>query len=132
MEEQSAEPRVLLADDEILVRDLVQEALEEAGFAVVLARTGGEAMDSLRAAAQTFRALVTDINFGGQPTGWQVATLARELNASIGVVYMTGDSAHEWTAQAVPLSTVVTKPFAPSQIVVALAAVLNRTDNGEA
>jgi len=128
MEDQSVQPRVLLADDEILIRDLVQEALEEAGFAVEVAAAGDEAVESLRAAEGDFRALVTDINFGGEPTGWQVATLARELNPSMGVVYMTGDSAHEWTSQGVPLSTVVTKPFAPSQIVVALAALLNRTD----
>ena len=120
-------PRVLLADDEVLIRDLVQSGLEDAGYEVVGAATGREAIDAL-AGDPAFCGLVTDINFGSAPTGWEVATRARELNPHIAVVYMTGDSAHEWNARGVPQSTVITKPFAPSQIAVALAAQLNTTD----
>jgi two-component system cell cycle response regulator CpdR len=120
-------PRVLLADDELLVRELVQETLEEAGYEVVPVASGGEACAAIEGDGD-FIGLVTDINFGESPAGWDVAVRAREVRSSIAVVYMTGDSAHEWSAHGVPQSTVVTKPFAPSQIAVALANLLNKSD----
>ena len=123
----AARPKVLLADDDGLVRDIVHEELEEAGYEVVAVGTGKEALPALESDA-TFIGLVTDINFGGPPAGWEVATRAREINPAIAVVYMTGDSAPEWSAHGVPKSTVITKPFAPSQIAVALAAQLNTSD----
>lgn len=130
-----AQPRVLLADDEVLVRDLVEESLQEAGYEVVAVSSAAEALEALEAANASdaeadFVAVVTDINFGGPPPGWEVAMRAREIQPTIAVVYMTGDSAHEWSAHGVPQSTIITKPFAPSQIAVAVATLLNRTDGG--
>ena len=120
-------PRVLLADDEVLIRDLVEETLTEAGYQVSAAATGVEALAALEEEAG-FVGLVTDINFGGPPVGWDVASRAREISPTIAVVYMTGDSAHEWSAHGVPQSIVVTKPFAPSQIAVAIANLLKTSD----
>ena len=120
-------PSVLLADDEVLIRDLVEDTLQEAGYQVTTAANGVEALAALEENAG-FAGLVTDINFGGPPLGWEVASRAREVNPSIAVVYITGDSAHEWNSRGVPQSTVVTKPFAPSQIAVAVANLLNTSD----
>jgi CheY-like chemotaxis protein len=124
-------PSVLLADDEVLIRDLVEETLTDAGYRVTAAATGAEALAALEESAG-FVGLVTDINFGGPPVGWDVASRAREINPTIAVVYMTGDSGHEWSAHGVPQSTVVTKPFAPSQIAVAIANLLNTSDGSSA
>lgn len=127
MDRSGERPRVLLADDEVLIRDLVRESLEEAGYEVLAVGSGSEALDALEAEGE-FVALVTDVNFGGPPAGWDVAVRAREIRSNIAVVYMTGDSAHEWSAHGVPQSTIVTKPFAPSQLAVAIASLLNTTD----
>lgn len=127
MDRSGERPRVLLADDEVLVRDLVQESLEEAGYDVLAVGSGSQALDALEAGGE-FVAVVTDVNFGGPPAGWDVAVRAREIRSNIAVVYMTGDSAHEWSAHGVPQSTIVTKPFAPSQLAVAIASLLNTTD----
>ena len=124
-----ARPRLLLADDEVLIRELVEESLQEAGYQVVAVSSGVEAFEALDGEGD-FIALVTDINFGGPPVGWDVAVRAREIRSNIAVVYMTGDSGHEWSARGVPQSTIVTKPFAPSQIAVAVANLLNASDVG--
>jgi CheY-like chemotaxis protein len=71
---------------------------------------------------------VTDISLGAKGTGWEVARRARELNPNLAVVYMSGDSAAEWHAQGVPQSVMVPKPFAPTQVVVAVASLANTTD----
>jgi hypothetical protein len=50
---------------------------------------------------------------------------ARELDPDITVVYMTGDSAADWSSKGVPNSVLITKPFAPVQIVTAISQLLN-------
>jgi DNA-binding NtrC family response regulator len=121
------EPSILifLVEDEQLVRDLLHDALTAAGFAVEAARSGEQAMSMIQEAGASFRALVTDIDLGGKLTGWDVAKSARELHPSLAVVYMTGAAAHEWASKGVPKSVLVTKPFAPAQIVTAIAQLLN-------
>lgn len=120
---------VLAVDDEVLVLELIQSALEDGGFQVVTAISVEEAVDILRQqGASALAGLVTDVNLGRGKSGWDLATVARELNPSIPVVYVTGDSAHEWASRGVPHSVVVTKPFASAQIVVALASMANRSD----
>lgn len=72
-----------------------------------------------------YRALVTDVNLSGELTGWDAATRGRELNPDLPVVYMTGDSAHQWASRGVPNSVLIAKPFAPVQIVTAVSNLLN-------
>jgi two-component system, cell cycle response regulator CpdR len=117
---------VLLVDDETLVLDLLQGVLEEGGFAVTVAHSGAEALELLDAEAEpALSAVVTDVDLGQGPTGWDVATKAREINPNVAVIYMSGGSAHEWSAHGVPKSLVLQKPFAPVQVVTAVATLIN-------
>jgi CheY-like chemotaxis protein len=68
--------------------------------------------------------LVTDIELGGRLTGWDVAQRARELKPDLPVIYMTGNSGDEWASRGVPNSVLITKPFAPAQIVTAVSQAL--------
>jgi CheY-like chemotaxis protein len=122
---------VLLVDDEPLIQDLLRSALEDGGFSVVLAGTDEEALAALEArAARDFAGVITDVNLRSQRTGWDVARRARQLCPTLPILYVTGDSEHDWPAQGVPSSMVIPKPFAPAQVVVALATLINkpRTD----
>lgn len=117
---------ILLVEDEELVRNVVEETLDDGGFKVILAESGEEAVRLLDVADPQYRALVTDIKLGhGTLTGWDVARHARAIDPELAVVYMTGDSAAEWAAQGVPNSVLLTKPFAPAQLVTAVAQLLN-------
>jgi CheY-like chemotaxis protein len=112
------------------VREITQACLEEAGFSVTLAANAAEAIAALeRDRSRDFLGLVTDIRLGGSQSGWDVAHRARELNPGLPIIYVTGDSGHEWSAKGVPHSTLITKPFACAQIVTALATLLNRVDD---
>ena len=119
---------ILVVEDEALIRDLIETTLEDGGFKVKLTSDGAEAIAALESNDDPPRALVTDVNLGRAPTGWDVARRARELNSTLPVIYMTGDSAHEWPSQGVPNSVVLTKPFAPAQLVTALSTLLNEVD----
>jgi DNA-binding NtrC family response regulator len=119
---------LLLVEDEELIRDLLDHAMTDAGFGLVMARSGAEALAELDANAARFRAVVTDIRLGAGPDGWEVARHARELVSEMPVVYMSGDSAANWAAQGVPHSVMVPKPFAVAQITTAVSTLLNATD----
>lgn len=117
---------LLLVEDEALIRMNLEEELGEAGFALVVAADGLEAMAALEEDALRFRGLVTDVRLRRGPTGWEIARRARELVPGIPVVYTSGDSAYEWTAQGVPESVMIGKPFVPAQVITALSTLLNQ------
>jgi CheY-like chemotaxis protein len=128
-EEAPAPVIVFVVEDEPLIQDLVLHPLEEAGYRVLVASSGAQAIKVIEGnEGKSIRALVTDIDLGRRPpSGWEVARRARELQPEIPVVYMTGDSADDWASQGVPNSVLVTKPFAPAQIVTAVSHLLNAT-----
>jgi len=120
--------RVLVVEDELLLQQLVETVLVEAGYEITLVASGDEAIALLDQNTNAFRALLTDINLQDGVSGWDVAKYARERDADIRVVYMTAASAGEWTAKGVPQSVLLTKPFAPAQIVSAVTTLLNAAD----
>jgi DNA-binding response OmpR family regulator len=122
---------ILVVEDEHLVQDIVKDALNEGGFGVVIAASGEEALGLLDADETKYRALVTDIKLGqGRIQGWEIAKRAREIDPAFPVVYMTGDSADDWAANGVPNSILLTKPFAPAQLVTAVSQLLNAVPPG--
>ncbi len=80
----------------------------------------------MESAAQVLSALVTDIRLQDEKDGWEVARRGRELNPTLPVVYMSGDSALDHTSQGVPHSVMVQKPFAAAQIVTAVSTLINK------
>ena len=123
-----ATTHLLLVEDEDAIRLVLDDALTEGGFHVVVAKNGKEALAILDKQGADLRGLIIDVNLGAGPDGWDVARHARELRSDIPVVYMSGASAHEWASHGVPNSTIVQKPFAPAQIVTAISALINTTD----
>jgi DNA-binding response OmpR family regulator len=120
---------LLLVEDEALIRLHLQEDLRDAGFTLVVASDGRQAMAELEADATRFRGVVTDIRLGSGPNGWEIARRARELVPNVPVVYISGDSAHEWDSRGVPNSVMVTKPFVTVQINTALSNLLNEVSS---
>ena len=77
--------------------------------------------------ATQLQGLITDIQLGAGPNGWEVARHARTKFANLPVVYVSGDSAADWTAEGVPCSIMLQKPYADAQILTAIASLLNVT-----
>ena len=121
---------VLYVEDEILIQDILQTALEEAGFEVVTVSNGAEALDRLQALSSDLKALITDVNLGGGIKGWEIGRHARGLAPGLPVVYVSGGSEHEWTVEGVPQSLMIAKPFAPAQVVVAISTLINAVESG--
>jgi CheY-like chemotaxis protein len=117
---------VLVVEDEALLQHVLQDVLEEAGFAVTVSASGEAAIELLQREERTYVALVTDIHLSRSgSTGWDVARKGRELNAALPVVYITGAAADDWPSNGVPNSILVAKPFVPAQIITAVSQLLN-------
>lgn len=124
---------ILVVEDQALIHDMMRSALEEAGFVVLVASTGADAIALLEGdQCGPIRAVVTDINLGKGTDGWQIARRARELRPEMPLLYVTGYSANEWAVNGVPQSLFINKPFAPAQIVTAVSQVLNAEPAGVA
>ncbi|BCM19149.1 response regulator [Mesorhizobium sp. J8] len=122
---------VLVVEDEALILLDIEDALEEAGFVVIAARNGAQAIQTFDADPQHVIAVVTDIRLGAGPDGWEVAKHLREVSPVLPVIYMSGDRAVDWASMGVPNSLMIQKPFVMQQIITGLATLLNETGSRE-
>ena len=116
---------ILVVEDDAPVQTIVEEALTDGGFEPAIAASGEEAVTLLMGIKGKYRALVTDVQLRGVMDGWEVAKRAREIDPEFPIVYMTGGHAAEWPSHGVPNSILLTKPFAPAQLVTAVSQLLN-------
>ena len=106
------EAKILVVDDELMIRMYARDILEEAGYTVREAATAAEA---LRIIADTgdVGAIVTDIDMPGAMDGLQ---LAKSIDASmpeLAIVIMSGQVLPR--RDQLPLkATFVAKPFLPA------------------
>jgi DNA-binding response OmpR family regulator len=118
-------PVILVVEDDPIIQNLIEVALSDGGFEVDIASSGEEAVTLLSAGRKSYRALVTDINLLGRLDGWEVGRRSRETDPNYPVVYISGDRAGDWASKGVPNSIMLSKPFAPAQLVTALSQLLN-------
>lgn len=116
---------ILVVEDEFLLLAQLVDPLADAGFHVLTASNGEEAVETLGREGEDIRALLTDVNLGNGINGWRVAQLARELNPLLPVIYTTSYGPELWASYGVPNSVHVNKPFLPIQVLTALGQLLN-------
>ena len=117
-------PIILVVEDDFLIQSLVDEALGAGGFEAAITASGEEAVTLLKGHRGKYRALVTDINLKGTMDGFEVARHAREIDPDFPIVYTSGAAASDW-ASKVPNSIMLSKPFAPAQLLTAVSNLLN-------
>ena len=118
-------PIILVVEDEEPLQEIVHDALKEGGFDVTTVASGREAVTMIESGVVKYSALVADVNLSGPMKGWEIARLVRQIDPAFPVVYMTGAAANEWASEGVPNSILLTKPFAPAQLVTAVSQLLN-------
>jgi DNA-binding response OmpR family regulator len=117
---------VLVVEDDPAIQALIEDGLIEGGFDPAIAPSGEEAVTLLNSGARSrYRALVADIKLRGRMDGWEVARRVRETDPDFPVIYITAANADDWSSQGVPNSILLTKPFAPAQLVTAISNLLN-------
>jgi DNA-binding response OmpR family regulator len=116
---------ILVAEDDQSIQSIIEETLSDGGFEPEIASSGEEALTAL-SGPTAYRMLILDIKLGRDGIrGWDVARRARAIMTSLLIIYITGSNADDWAVQGVPKSILLAKPFAPAQLVTAVAQLLN-------
>ena len=79
----------MIAEDEDAVRDLASSFLKSAGYIVLSARSGGEALECAKRWGKPIHLLLTDMIMP-QMRGSELARKLRRLHPDIKTVYMSG------------------------------------------
>lgn len=115
--------KILIADDEINICEVVQLYLEKEGFTVYTATNGEQAM-----AIETTEKpdlLLLDIMLP-KLSGWDIC---RNIERSVPVIFLTALSAEsdKITGFSLGADDYITKPFSPKELVARVKAVLRRS-----
>ncbi len=108
--------RVLVVDDELVMRDSLKEWLDEEGFSVDMAASGAEALEML--AAKSYQLMLTDIKMPGMD-GVEVLEKAKETVPDLVVVMMTAYATVETAVEAMKTGALdyLMKPFDPADLI---------------
>jgi two-component system OmpR family response regulator len=121
---------ILVADDDGHIREVVRYALEQAGYRVLEARDGDEALRT--ATEQPVDLLVLDIVMPGQD-GLEVCRRLRAVS-ELPILFLTSrdDEVDRVLGLEIGGDDYLTKPFSPRELVARVKAVLRRTERGPA
>jgi CheY-like chemotaxis protein len=122
---QGGSERILLVEDDDLVRDHVRAQLESLGYRVTAMSSGRDAAAALRS-AEPFDLLLTDVAMPGGMSGAELAGVARALRPALPVLFTSGYAGEAGAALAgIDTSArLLRKPFRRDELAAALRAVL--------
>lgn len=120
MTDQLSAPRVLIVEDEMLVRMFAVDALEDVGFQVLQAGDAAEAMREL-AAGEQVQAVIVDMGLPDR-SGDQLAAEMRAQHQDLPILIASGRSERELKERFASDSRVgvLVKPYTASMLVGAL------------
>jgi DNA-binding NtrC family response regulator len=118
--------RVLIIEDERLIRWSLMQRFTESGYAVEEAESGTEGLEKLRQA--TFDLLLLDYKLP-DATGLQVLRKVREIDEDLVVIMMTAFSTVENAVEAIRLGAFdyISKPFKMEELMLTVEKGLERT-----
>jgi two-component system OmpR family response regulator len=125
------EARLLVVDDEPNILELLSVSLRFAGFEVVTATNGVDALNTARTFCPDL--MVLDVMMPGLD-GFEVAKQLRSNGDQTPVVFLTAKDATEDRVQGLTIGgdDYVTKPFSLEEVVARIRAVLRRTQSAAA
>ncbi|MBW2363705.1 MAG: response regulator, partial [Deltaproteobacteria bacterium] len=111
-EEERKKFRIMIVDDELIVRDSLKEWLEDEGFSVDMAGSGQEALTLL--SKQSYHIMLTDIKMPGMD-GMEVLKNAKKDFPDLCIVMMTAYATVETAVEAMKVGALdyLLKPFDP-------------------
>jgi PAS domain S-box-containing protein len=118
--------RVLVVEDDAFVRSHAISSLEGIGYRVVVARDGPEALALLRGGAEC-DLLFTDLVMPGGVNGWELATMARQINPKLKVLFTSGYPLEtlQSRGQSEPQAHILGKPYRIAELAKRVRDVLD-------
>jgi two-component system cell cycle sensor histidine kinase/response regulator CckA len=113
-------PRILLVDDEPVVLLLMRRALTEAGYEVLPATNGMEALELAAAVRPAVDAVITDLQMP-QMGGEALAAALRQADPNLPILFVSGFKRGQSPALPGP---VLAKPFSSDELVSVIGLLL--------
>jgi DNA-binding response OmpR family regulator len=113
----TAQPKILLVDDDEMMRDLLRHVLEASQFHVTLAATVTEALHLID--TEPFDALISDLHMPGAGDGFTVISAMRHKHPTAVTLLFTGYPALKEAMDAILLQAdeILVKPMLPDDLV---------------
>lgn len=114
---------VLVVEDEPLLLRLNESILKKNGFAVLSARSGGEAMEVAQSHAGSIDLLLTDLHLP-EMDGEALAAEVSRLYDGLQIIFLTGSCCEETIDRLGRCHRVLCKPFGMDTLLSTVRAVL--------
>lgn len=123
--------KVLVLEDESSIRSFIVINLRRAGYEVIEAESGEEALEKLKKNGDT-RVALLDIMLPGID-GFEVCRRIRASNSRIGIIMLTARSQEmdKVTGLMTGADDYVTKPFSPAELTARVDALMRRSGGAE-
>jgi DNA-binding response OmpR family regulator len=121
---------VLIVEDEAKIVKLARDYLERAGFAVVSASDGQEALTAFHSARPDLGIL--DLGLPGMDGLDVLRELRRESNTPVIILTARGEESDRLVGLELGADDYVVKPFSPKELVARVRAVLRRVEGASA
>ena len=115
--------RVMIVEDEFLIRLTLCEVLTDEGYEVTQAESGDEALQLLESGMQV-SVLLTDIQLPGKLDGRALVQRIRQARPGLPVIFMTGRPEAMGDQFTGAHEMYVAKPYLPSEICAAVRKML--------
>jgi len=122
--------RILVVDDELIVRDSLKEWLADENFDVDTAESGAMALEKL--SQQAFNLMLTDIKMPGM-NGVELLKKAKEILPDLPVLMMTAFATVETAVDAMKIGArdYLLKPFDPEKMIADVVQIYEEHQTGE-
>jgi DNA-binding response OmpR family regulator len=126
-----AEEKILVVDDEAIVRMAVKDLLEDEGYRVSIAPTGEDGIEKVK--SNIFDLVLLDLKLPGKD-GIEVLREIKGFNNSPAVIMMTGYASLETAKDAIRTGAFdyITKPIDPEELMPVIRDALKRKGMPEA
>jgi CheY-like chemotaxis protein len=114
-------PTVLVVEDEVMIREVVKNELEDAGYTVIVAEHADAAIAILEA-RQDIHLVFTDIDMPGSMDGLKLAACVRDRWPPVHIIITTG----KFRPATIPTNALfIPKPYVGRNVVAAMRTFEN-------
>lgn len=119
--------QILLVEGDPVVRRLVERLLIDAGYSVLSASHGRDALEVARQATIPVDLTITDVRMPGMD-GWELGRRLRERWPELPVLYLSGydGEVDRFVEARTPRAGFMTKPFDPDELLWRVALLLDQ------
>ncbi|MBP7998274.1 MAG: response regulator [Chloroflexi bacterium] len=125
--------KILIAEDEKDIRELITLTLQFSGFEVVSARDGQEAVEVATTPGNKFDLILMDVRMP-RKTGYQACREIRDYEGtqSTPLIFLSAKGQESEVQQGLEAGAdqYILKPFAPDALIKTVKEVLSRTNHG--